>query len=811
MADSSIHHTESFFARRAAAATLILATLATAVWLLAPASETTAQTTTAGERVSTTVQTCADPIAIVVGEPAPDGAEVVTATDALFALQAAVGLQTCALCVCDVNGSGVVTAADALLTLAIAVGQNISLNCPSCEGGPMGTTSTTCPSFAPPETGLNFGVTADSSGVDASAVATESAVGEHPADLYTSGGSGNHAPSAAGDNTLSVEDIDLGLATDDELDGISFGDYVSSPYTYHFSLADSERRTGLGGSGARAEYDNETYPGDIFTSVGGPDLGTNTLERDEIALGLHPHDLTSDPTDDLDALDFGAGDGPYFLTVAGDATGGADIFRSSGGATSLILSAASIGLADTDEVDALVVQDINNDGLFNGNDYILFSVSPASVGALGSAVRSESLFGEAAADIFVSLGDGTNELAVDEVSLGLELTDDIDALEIQSGALGIFCGCGDGILVAPEECEVFVPCLNPAAKCNIADCTCSIPVCEDGILTPPEQCEFPTPVCPPGQFCNGSDCMCYKPKLCGNGVVDLAEQCDPTAIPNGCLNPTDVCTPNCLCDEGPYCGDGMLDPGEQCDRAAGGCPQGEQCNQANCQCVPDTGEPLCPNGMLEGAEECEIGIPCQDDLTCNELRCTCTEFPCDPDGVKAPDENCDPLAVPNGCKFDGESCNTECECVLYTPRCGDGAFTPGSEECDVVTIGQSTAHVGCMEGELCNDETCMCELCYDGEPISVSGILVFGYIIPTCSLIDSGVDQGCDVEHWHGGGFGIDQETGTDFAFIPDPDPSGCGHGKKSEVPTASIDLGGDVTGNAACLFKAENVTCIFP
>jgi hypothetical protein len=65
------------------------------------------------------------------GDPVSDTTVgVVTASDALFLLRAAVGEHRCALCVCDVNDDGGITATDALLTLAVAVGQPVSLTCP---------------------------------------------------------------------------------------------------------------------------------------------------------------------------------------------------------------------------------------------------------------------------------------------------------------------------------------------------------------------------------------------------------------------------------------------------------------------------------------------------------------------------------------------------------------------------------------------------------------------------------------------------------------------------------------------------------
>ena len=68
------------------------------------------------------------------GQPLSVGASPV-ATDALFILGAAVAVQTCELCVCDVTDDGAITATDALTTLAAAVGQAVTLNCPFCGDG----------------------------------------------------------------------------------------------------------------------------------------------------------------------------------------------------------------------------------------------------------------------------------------------------------------------------------------------------------------------------------------------------------------------------------------------------------------------------------------------------------------------------------------------------------------------------------------------------------------------------------------------------------------------------------------------------
>lgn len=85
--------------------------------------ETVATTTTS----STTTLPTPGP---ACGDPVADS--TITATDALFTLNAAVGLRACALCVCDVDGSTSVSASDALILLRFAVGQPYETSCPPC-------------------------------------------------------------------------------------------------------------------------------------------------------------------------------------------------------------------------------------------------------------------------------------------------------------------------------------------------------------------------------------------------------------------------------------------------------------------------------------------------------------------------------------------------------------------------------------------------------------------------------------------------------------------------------------------------------
>lgn len=89
-------------------------------------------TTTTTTTTLPTGQACGDPI-VEGGQVSSGYPGLVTASDALFILQASVGLVPCELCVCDVNNSGANTASDALTVLNRAVGIMVTLDCPACS------------------------------------------------------------------------------------------------------------------------------------------------------------------------------------------------------------------------------------------------------------------------------------------------------------------------------------------------------------------------------------------------------------------------------------------------------------------------------------------------------------------------------------------------------------------------------------------------------------------------------------------------------------------------------------------------------
>ncbi len=161
----------------------------------------------------------------------------------------------------------------------------------------------------------------------------------------------------------------------------------------------------------------------------------------------------------------------------------------------------------------------------------------------------------------------------------------------------------------------FVPATSSAAINQVAGLpgpagiklphTVTVRYCGDGTINrASEQCDGSDDANCPGA-CDDTTCTCDV--SCGNDVVEFGEQCDGTAdaaCPTLCNAPGG---PNeCECPA--LCGDGFLAAGEQCD--PGGTPPGTPANDdacpgeclPTCQCQP----PVCGDGIIEGAETCEL-------------------------------------------------------------------------------------------------------------------------------------------------------------------------------------------------------------
>lgn len=116
--------------------TPVAVTLDWAVVTTTTTTTSTSSTSTSSTSTSTIpAGACGDPVAVLEAlQATPPGgqANVITASDALVVLRAAVDLEECAPCTCDVNNSGGITTTDALIVLKNAVGQVVPLDCPPC-------------------------------------------------------------------------------------------------------------------------------------------------------------------------------------------------------------------------------------------------------------------------------------------------------------------------------------------------------------------------------------------------------------------------------------------------------------------------------------------------------------------------------------------------------------------------------------------------------------------------------------------------------------------------------------------------------
>jgi cysteine-rich repeat protein len=164
---------------------------------------------------------------------------------------------------------------------------------------------------------------------------------------------------------------------------------------------------------------------------------------------------------------------------------------------------------------------------------------------------------------------------------------------------------------------------------------------------------------------------CAEPAECGDGVVEMGEECDDE---NGVSE--DGCSAACLAER---CGDGIVQRGESCDdgnsRAGDGC--GTTCSIE-----------LCGNGVLEGAEQCDDANLTSGD-GCGEQ---CQIEACG-DGViqAALGEQCD-----DGNLTLGDGCSEAC---LFEDFDGDGVVDV-LDECDE-TSDALVGTDGCSVEQLC--------------------------------------------------------------------------------------------------------------
>ncbi|NMC72338.1 MAG: DUF4215 domain-containing protein [Myxococcales bacterium] len=170
------------------------------------------------------------------------------------------------------------------------------------------------------------------------------------------------------------------------------------------------------------------------------------------------------------------------------------------------------------------------------------------------------------------------------------------------------------------------------------------------------------------------------PPTCGNGTVDLGEQCDDgnETPADGCEND---CTWSCVgadrCDDGETCnGAETCGPDHRC--AAGTPPpDGTPCTGAGGEpgvCRAGTCAPAnCGDGTIDTGEECDDGNADNTDACLSD----CRNAGCGDGFTWAGVEACD-----DGNSVPGDGCEDDCTWSCETPAdCDDGEACNGAESC----------------------------------------------------------------------------------------------------------------------------------
>jgi hypothetical protein len=215
--------------------------------------------------------------------------------------------------------------------------------------------------------------------------------------------------------------------------------------------------------------------------------------------------------------------------------------------------------------------------------------------------------------------DGSCE--ADDICPGWDDGEDADGDGIPDG-----CDpCGDGLVdvsigetcdpaTQPNSCPVDCgdgdPCTEDLLRGSALECDAA---CSSRAITQPSNGDG---CCPPGaDSVADSDC----PPLCGNGLIDDGEACDPgsaaTECPVGC-DDGDVCTRDVSSGEAQTCDvscshDAIVTPFNE----DGCCPPGAN-SIVDVDCAP-----ICGNGTVEVGEECDGEVGCSDCTWTPQGRC----------------------------------------------------------------------------------------------------------------------------------------------------------------------------------------------
>ncbi len=282
--------------------------------------------------------------------------------------------------------------------------------------------------------------------------------------------------------------------------------------------------------------------------------------------------------------------------------------------------------------------------------------------------------------------------------------------------------CGDKAVTDSETCDDGANNGNSTSKCGA---TCQLK-CGNGTLDVGEQCDAGKAMNVGGYGKCNADCTLAA--RCGDGIKNGTEACDDGKNDGSYGN----CAPGCVL--GPRCGDMTVQTGagEVCDAGGNNQPVATAYGKNICttRCLP---APYCGDKSLDAGEGCDDGVNSGKPGSCTiDCKSYVPLASCGDTIVQAPEvcdhgnkngavgDTCDihcRLACGDGIKDPGEACDNgvndgsygtcKMDCSL-APHCGDG-MTNGPEKCDNgatntdTGYGAGTCTKACILGPYCGD------------------------------------------------------------------------------------------------------------
>jgi len=335
------------------------------------------------------------------------------------------------------------------------------------------------------------------------------------------------------------------------------------------------------------------------------------------------------------------------------------------------------------------------------------------------------------------------------------------------------CSCGDGVVDSTEDCDDMI---SIGEVCEIDDYAGHIDCigcawdgcladgeCGDNVVDGNELCEigeitickeettgyFGEKACLAGCLAWGN---CVATEWCGDDIINGPEGLEECDDGMHCEN-GDSCFDNSVCNG---IGDGLCKP-----RNNDGC-------DANCKI-----EPVCGDGVKEGAEQCDDGNTndcdgCKGDClrvdnVCGDTNLECEEV-CDDGNTKT--ERCG-----DGEKNDGDFCNANCtEGFTLNEQCDDEVMGPDDDTYHIEDSGDDDG--ACVIDYMHSYYSCKNNVCGDGYLDLSSEECDFGeYPAPN----DGCNDSSCEIEPVCGDGvpgLGEQCDDGDDQDTVYTLDPN---------------------------------------